>query len=96
MFSLKGEIPLNTLLNFLTDLATNPQKELAFAKNPNTLMDLAGLSQEYQAILKSKEKTAISAVFTNEFTVLACGCIDPSEDPLPDPDPAEPPASVNN
>ena len=78
---------MSSLFHFLTDLATEPQKQAAFTQNPETVMKLAGLSEADKAILRSAEKDLISAAFTNELTVLATGCIDPGPDPLPDPDP---------
>ena len=88
---------MNNLFHFLTDLATNPHKQLVFSRQPDTLMEIAGLSEVDKVLLKSAQHDKISAVFTNESTVLAIVCGDPSEDPLPDPDPpAEPDSSGEN
>ena len=79
------------LFHFLTDLAIEPRKQVAFAQNADLIMEVAGLTGADKAVIKSAEKDKISAVFANEFTVLAVGCLEPGPDPLPDPDPPSPP-----
>ena len=79
---------MSKLLDFLTDLATNPQKQKAFGQTPAALMDAAGLSEADKAALSSGDKTKISAL--DEFCQLAYSAIDPAPDPLPDPDPSPP------
>lgn len=81
---------MSKLLDFLTDLATNPQKQKAFGQTPVALMDAAGLSEADKAALSSGDKTKIAAPFADEFPHLAYGAIDPAPDPLPDPDPSPP------
>lgn len=81
---------MNNLLHFLTDLAINPQKQIAFATDPETLMQIAGLAEADQEVLKSGERDKIGAAFVNELTRLSRICLDPGPDPLPDPDPPPP------
>jgi hypothetical protein len=90
---LTGGIKLSTLFHFLTDLATDPKKQTAFWNTPDTVIEEAGLSEADKVMLKSGDKNKISAAFTSEFTVLAVACVDPGEDPLPDPDPPSEPDS---
>lgn len=88
---------MSNLFDFLTDLAANPQKQLVFSKQPDTLMEVAGLSDADKVLLKSREKDQISTALGNELAVLAFSCVDPGEDPLPDPDPpSEPDSSEKN
>ena len=82
---------MSKLLHFLTDLAINPQKQEAFAKFPNAVMDTAGLADVDKTALKSRDRTKVAAPFADEFPQIACGTFDPVPDPLPDPDPSPPP-----
>jgi len=79
---------MSHLLHFLTGLATNPYQQAVFFNNPNTLIDKAGFSEEEKIWLKIGDKEKLSAAFTDELTVLATGCVDPGDDPMPDPDPS--------
>ncbi len=82
---------MSKLLDFLTDLAIDPQKQQAFARFSEAFMDAAGLSEADKTALKSGDKAKVAAPFAEEFPDLACGAFDPVPDPLPDPDPLPPP-----
>ncbi|MBP0021738.1 MAG: hypothetical protein J7647_29810 [Cyanobacteria bacterium SBLK] len=85
---------MNKLGNFLSELAINPQQQLAFARDNNASAAIAklGLSKEEQTAVESKSNAKIAAIFASENTPLAILCADPNpEDPYPDPDPQEPP-----
>lgn len=86
---------MNNLLHFLTDLAINPQKQEAFIKAPNVVMDAARLSASDKTALKSRDKTRIAAPFADEFPQISYAVTEPNPDPLPDPDPfPDPPPST--
>lgn len=76
------------LLNFLTDLAVNPAKQMTFIKYPHTVMTSAGLSQTEQTIIESKNRRQIGSIFADKRVPMADVCADPGPDPLPDPDPS--------
>ncbi len=84
---------MNALLEFLTEVGTNPHQQLAFANAPKDTMKLAGLTDLEQQLIQKGDPKQISALFTQEHTVLAVSCVDPIEDPLPDPDPPSDPDS---
>lgn len=79
---------MSKLLHFLIDLATDPQKQIAFASIPEAVMDAAQLGEADKLALKSKDKAKIAAPFADEC--LQIFCMDPVPDPMPDPDPPEP------
>ena len=78
---------MSKLLEVLTDLATNPNK------NPSDLMDEANLSEVERDVIMSREAAKIAALFAQEEAPSAVGFADPSPDPEPDdePDPYEEP-----
>lgn len=82
---------MNALLEFLTEVGTNPHQQLAFANAPKNTMKLAGLTDLEQQRVRSGDAKQISDLFTQEQTILAVACIDPVDDPLPDPDPPSDP-----
>ncbi|NEP59881.1 MAG: hypothetical protein F6K31_23235 [Symploca sp. SIO2G7] len=82
---------MSNLLHFLTELALEPQKQEAFIKFPEVVMDAAGLSKAYKTALKSGDKTQIYAPFTGEYPQISYWTSEPNPDPLPDPDPIPPP-----
>lgn len=84
---------MNKVLDFLTDLATNPQQQFAFANAPEATLGQAGLTEMEKQLLQSADKDRISTAFIGEFNILAVACVDPVEDPLPDPDPPSDPDS---
>ncbi|MFB2919718.1 hypothetical protein [Aerosakkonema funiforme] len=77
---------MTKLYELLTDLATNPQKQAAFAQSPSAVMDAAGLTEVEQAIVKSGERAKIMAAFADELPVLSIAHREPDPDPSPDPD----------
>lgn len=84
---------MDNLFTFLTDIAVNPNQQLAFAKQPHAVIVAAGLTEADKAVVESKSSSKIADLFANELPQLAALCIDPSpDDPLPDPDdpPSEP------
>ena len=90
---------MSELLNFLTDFAVDPQSQVAFAENPEGVIEAANLSKVNEATLKSGDKTKITEAFvdelqTNDLAAIVGSCIigDPGPDPTPDPDPPEPPS----
>lgn len=80
---------MNNLFDVLIDLATAPKKQLAFAGAPKQFMEALGLAELDKQLIESGQKERIDAAFASEKSVLAVGCFDPVEDPLPDPDPPE-------
>lgn len=78
---------MNNLFHFLTNLAVNPQQQIAFATQPNAMMIAAKLSPAERNIVESKMSKKITDIFTTPHTLLASVCVDPGPDPLPDPDP---------
>lgn len=82
---------MSNLLDFLTDLAVDPQKQRAFFKAPEEVMDAAELSQANRIAINSRDKAKVSAPFADEYPQIACGTFAPNPDPLPDPDPPLPP-----
>jgi hypothetical protein len=72
---------LSKLLQVLTDLATNPNK------NPSDLMDEANLSRAERDVIMSREAAKIAALFHDELAPSAIGFVDPSPDPEPEPEP---------
>jgi hypothetical protein len=78
---------MSQLLDFLTGLATDSRQQAVFFNNSDNLINKAGLSKEETIWVKTGNKEKISATFADDFTVLAAGCMDPGDDPLPDPDP---------
>ena len=81
---------MNKLANFLTDLAINPKQQLAFAKEPDAVMNTAGLSKMEQLMLKRGNFVQISTAIGNESFPYAQFFADPNPDPWPDPDPPPP------
>lgn len=84
---------MSNLFHFLTDFAINPQKQIAFAKQPNALLVAAGLSKAEQVVVESKSSNKVAEILANELTRSAFICFDPGQDPLPDPDPPSEPDS---
>ncbi|MCL1472346.1 hypothetical protein [Argonema antarcticum] len=78
---------MSKLYELLTDLATNPHKQAAFAQSPTAVMDAAGLTEVERAIVKSGERAKIIAAFADELPVLSIAFREPDPDPSPDPDP---------
>ena len=76
------------LLNFLTDLAVNPAKQITFINYPQTVMAASGLSPREQSILESGSRQQIGSIFADKRVSMASVCGDPGPDPLPDPDPS--------
>lgn len=72
---------MSKLLQVLTDLAINPNK------NPSDLMDEANLSEAERDVIMSREAAKIAALFHDELTPSAINFADPNPDPDPDPDP---------
>jgi hypothetical protein len=79
---------LSQLLDFLTDLTTDIQKQRAFINTPEVVMDAAGLSNADRIALLSGDNAKIAAPFADE--ILQITCMEPTPDPMPDPDPAPP------
>ncbi|MEM9541785.1 MAG: hypothetical protein AAGA60_20100 [Cyanobacteria bacterium P01_E01_bin.42] len=73
---------MNRLFDFLLDLATSPDKQLAFASNPTQLMEASGLAE--------LDRPLIETALASELYVSAIFFTDPVDDPLPDPDPSDP------
>ena len=73
---------MNNLFDLLLDLATDPKKQLTFASNPMQLMEASGLAE--------LDRQLIDTTLASELSVLAIGLADPTDDPFPDPDPADP------
>lgn len=78
---------MSNLFQFLTELAIEPCRQVDFLQEPNCFIEQAGLSKEDETLLKHREKSAITAAFSNSLTVLAEACGMPDTDPLPDEDP---------
>ncbi|HEY9834741.1 MAG TPA: hypothetical protein V6D26_29585 [Stenomitos sp.] len=78
---------MSNLLHFLTELAINPQKQEAFIKAPDLVMDAVRLSEADKTALKSRDRTRIAAPFADEFPEMSYAVTEPNPDPLPDPDP---------
>jgi len=85
---------MNNLFHFLTDMATNPEKQMMFESNPKAMMEANALSEEHQIALNSGDRAkVIAAIFdeleTNELVAVQGAAIwgDPGPDPIPDPDP---------
>ena len=72
---------MSKLLEVLTDLAINPNK------NPSDLMDEANLSEVERDVIMSREAAKIAAIFAQEEAPSALAFADPTPDPLPDDDP---------
>ena len=81
------EVKLSNLLNFLTGLVTDTQKQRAFANDSEAVMDAAGLSEVDKIALKSGDRVQIDSLFTEELPQISCSFFEPNPDPLPDPDP---------
>jgi len=81
---------MSNLLDLLTDLGLDPEKQSVFLNNPSSLMDEVGLSEAEQTAMMSGETAKIAALFAEERVPLAITAIDPGPDPLPDPDPFPP------
>ncbi len=82
---------MSQLLHFLTDLASDPQKQLAYEKSPEAFINAARLSEAEQIFLKSEDKAQVVASFNGD--ILQIVCMEPMPDPFPDPDPSPPPDS---
>jgi hypothetical protein len=82
---------LSNLLHFLTNLATNPRQQEVFKADPNTVMELIGLSQLERTAIKSNNPSLIAASFVNKSFQASLTVFDPAPDPLPDPDPPQSP-----
>ena len=92
-------LTLSKLFNFLTDVAANPQRQVAFAQSPTAVMDAAGLTQADRAILEGRQTGKIAAAFADELPVLSIAHREPDPDPSPDPDPTpdpEPPSDPDS
>jgi hypothetical protein len=84
---------MSSLFDFLTDVAINPKKQMALAKQPSAVMVAAGLSKTEWTALESKDSHTIAAASLSEMTQpFAICCVDPGPDPEPDPDPPSPPS----
>lgn len=81
---------MSNLLDLLTDLALDTQKQSAFINNPCSLMDGVGLSEAEKTAMMSGESAKIAALFAGKGVPLAITFVDPGPDPLPDPDPFPP------
>ena len=81
---------MSKVVQLLTDLALDLQKQNTFICEPNSLMNEMGLSEAEQSAIMSQESAKISALFANEQIPLAISMGDPGPDPLPDPDPFPP------
>ncbi len=82
---------MSNLLHFLTNLATNPRQQEVFKADPNTVMELSGLSQAEQTAIKSNNSSLIAASFADKSFQATLSFADPAPDPLPDPDPPQSP-----
>jgi hypothetical protein len=82
---------MSQLLNVLTDLAKDPQKQKTFLKDPKSWLESTQLSHQDKLVVSSGDRNKIAEVFMGEFHPLAAIVVDPGPDPLPDPDPPEPP-----
>lgn len=71
---------MSKLLEVLTDLATNPNK------NPSDLINEANLSEAERDVIMSREAAKIAAIFAQEETPPALTFADPTPDPEPDDD----------
>ena len=78
---------MSNLFHFLTDLATNPRQQAAFARAPEAMMRAAGLAEADRAVLKAGDRVKVAAVYADELPELAFCMVDPNPDPMPDPDP---------
>jgi hypothetical protein len=83
---------MSQLPAFLTSLAIDPKKQLAFEKEPEALMAAAGLSESERAAIKSRNSAEITEILADEHFQAAVVATLPNPDPLPDPDPPAPPA----
>ncbi len=79
---------MSQLLDFLTDLTIDIQKQRAFINTPEVVMEAAGLSESERITLLSGDKAKIAKSFADE--ILQITCMEPTPDPMPDPDPAPP------
>ncbi len=79
---------MSQLLNFLTDLTIDIQKQRAFINTPEVVMEAARLSEVERIALLSGDKARIATSFADE--ILQISCMEPIPDPMPDPDPAPP------
>jgi len=80
---------MSKLLEFFTDLATDPQKQLAFASNPQAIIKDANLSVEARALVLNRNGAKIASSM-KECPQLAIFFTDPGPDPDPDSDPPQP------
>jgi hypothetical protein len=67
------------LVNYLVKLDTSPEEARAFKKNPKAAMRAAGLSNDHQAILASRDPGKIRQAVLAErpFPTLFCPIIRP-------------------
>jgi hypothetical protein len=54
------------LIDYLVDVDLDPKKALAFRKNPKAVMAAAGLSDDHQAALQSRDASAIGGAIYAE------------------------------
>ncbi len=85
---------MSKLVNFLTQLAIDPQQQILFESDPNAIIEKAGLTEvEKQAVLKGVREDISDLVagdlpLTHRHAVAGnCFMADPGPDPDTDPDP---------
>ena len=76
-------------MHFLTNLATNPRQQEVFKADPNTVMELIGLSQLERTAIKSNNPRLIAASFVNKSFQASLSFFDPAPDPDPPQSPPE-------
>ena len=77
---------MTKLLEFLTDVAANPQKQVAFLQGSQGVLEAAGLTQAELSAIASKDSTRVAAAFADELYPVAIALREPDPDPTPDPD----------
>ena len=77
---------MSDLFDFLTNLATNPRGQEAFTRDPQAVMEAAGLAETDQAVLKSGDRATVAEFFADEDFEPSFIAREPNPDPSPDPD----------
>jgi hypothetical protein len=77
---------MSNLLDFLSNFAVAPQKQLAFLLNPDAAMRDSTLTEVEQRLLKHGRREEISLAFADKAQWPSCTFVDPGPDPTPDPD----------
>ena len=72
---------MSNLLDLLTDLALDTNKQSAFLNNPSSLMDEVGLTEAEKTAMMSGENVKIAALFAEERVPFAITFVNP--DPTP-------------